>query len=65
MSKKTLGTIIGINTAITGAVITCVPMLWPEKSQIINGVVEAVSGCINGVCLVFMKNGNLPDKTAK
>lgn len=62
MSKKTLGIIIGINTAVTGAVITCVPMLWPEKSQIINGVVEAVSGCINGICLVFMKNGQLEEK---
>lgn len=65
MSKKTLGIIIGINTTVTGAVITCVPMLWPDKAPIINGVVETVSGCINGICLVFMKNGNLPDETAK
>lgn len=49
MSKKKLGTIIGCNTAITAAAVT----------------IEAASGCVNAVCLVFMKNGNLPDETAK
>lgn len=62
MSKKTLGIIIGCNTAVTTAAVTCVTLVCPDKAPIINGVVEAVSGCFNAVCLVFMKNGALPDE---
>lgn len=65
MSKKKLGTIIGCNTAITAAAVTCVSLIFPDKAPLINGCIEAASGCVNAVCLVFMKNGNLPDETAK
>lgn len=58
MSKKTLGIIIGCNTALTGAAMTCVSLIWPDRAPIVNGVIETVSGCINGVCLVFLKNGD-------
>lgn len=57
MSKKTLGIIIGCNTAVTTAAVTCVSLIWPEKAPIVNGIIEAVSGCINGICLVFLENG--------
>ena len=62
MSKKTLGIIIGVNTAVTTAAMTCVSLIWPDKAPVINGVIEAVSGCINGVCLVFLKNGQIEEK---
>ena len=62
MNKKTLGIIIGCNTAITAAVMTCVPLIWPDRAPVVNGVIEAVSGCINGVCLVFLKNGQIEEK---
>lgn len=58
MSKKTLGIIIGCNTAVTVAAMTCVSLIWPAQAPVVNGVIEAVSGCINGVCLVFLKNGD-------
>ena len=60
MSKKTLGIIIGINTAVTTAAITIVGLLAPQHAVVINGVIEAVSGAIDGVCLVFLKN--LPEE---
>lgn len=63
MSKKTLGIIIGCNTAVTAAAMTCVSLIWPDKAPIVNGVIEAVSGCINGICLVFLKNGQIEAKT--
>ena len=63
MSKKTLGIIIGVNTAVTTAAITIVGLVAPTQSVIINGIIEAVSGAIDGICLVFMKS--LPDNTAK
>lgn len=62
MNKKALGIIIGCNTAITTAAVTCVSLIWPDKAPIVNGVIEAVSGCINGVCLVFLKNGQIEEK---
>lgn len=65
MSKKTLGIIIGCNTAVTTAAVTCVTLVCPDKAPVINGVVEAVSGCFNAVCLVFMKNGALPNGQEK
>ena len=65
MGKKTLGIIIGCNTAVTTAAVTCVTLVCPDKAPIINGVVEAVSGCFNAVCLVFMKNGALPAEQEK
>ena len=61
MSKKTLGIIIGCNTAVTAAAMTCVSLIWPDKAPVVNGVIEAVSGCINGVCLVFLKNGQIEE----
>ena len=63
MSKKTLGIIIGVNTAITTAAITIVGLVAPDKSVIINGIIEAVSGAIDGICLVFMKS--IPDDKTK
>ena len=58
MNKKTLGIIIGCNTAVTAAAMTCVSLIWPAQAPVVNGVIEAVSGCINGICLVFLKNGD-------
>jgi len=63
MSKKTLGIIIGVNTAITTAAITIVGLLIPQHAVVINGVIEAVSGAVDGICLVFMKS--LPDDKTK
>ncbi len=63
MSKKTLGIIIGVNTAITTAAITIVGLVAPEQCVIINGIIEAVSGAVDGICLVFMKS--LPDNKTK
>lgn len=63
MSKKTLGIIIGVNTAITTAAITIVGLLVPQHAVVINGVIEAVSGAVDGICLVFMKS--LPDYKTK
>lgn len=63
MSKKTLGIIIGVNTAITTAAITIVGLLVPQHAVVINGVIEAVSGAVDGICLVFMKS--LPDDSKK
>ena len=65
MSKKTLGIIIGCNTAVTTAAVTCVTLIWPDKAPVINGIIEAVSGCINGICLVFLKNGEIDLKKKK
>lgn len=62
MSKKKLGTIIGCNTAITAAAVTCVSLIFPDKAPLINGCIEAASGCVNAVCLVFMKNGQIEEK---
>lgn len=62
MSKKKLGIIIGCNTAITGAAVTCVSLIFPDKAPLINGCIEAASGCVNAVCLVFMKNGKIEEK---
>ena len=59
MSKKTLGIIIGCNTAVATAAVTCVTLIWPDKAPVINGIIEAVSGCINGICLVFLENSNV------
>lgn len=56
MNKKTLGIIIGCNTAVTTAAVTCVSFIVPDKAPLINGIVEAVSGCVNAICLVFLKS---------
>ena len=63
MSKKTLGIIIGINTAVTTAAITIVGLLVSQHAVVINGVIEAVSGAVDGICLVFMKS--IPDNNKK
>lgn len=55
MSKKTLGIIIGINAAVTTAAVTIVNIICPDKATVVDGVITAVSGCVDGVCLVFMK----------
>lgn len=65
MSKKTLGVIVGVNGAVTTAAITIVGLVAPDKAPVIQGVISAVSACIDGVCLVFIKNGDLPNETAK
>lgn len=62
MSKKTLGIIIGINGAVTTAAVTIVGLVDPDKAPIIQGVISAVSACIDGVCLVFMKAMDTTDK---
>ena len=55
MSKKTLGIIIGVNGAITSAAVTIVGLVCPEQSPVISGIISAVSACIDGICLVFLK----------
>lgn len=62
MNKKTLGIIIGINGAVTTAAITIVGLVAPDKAPIVQGVISAVSACIDGVCLVFIKNGQIEEK---
>ena len=62
MNKKTLGIIVGINGAVTTAVITVVGLVAPDKAPVIQGVISAVSACIDGVCLVFIKNGQVEEK---
>lgn len=58
MSKKTLGIIIGVNGAVTTAAVTIVGLIAPDKAPIIQGVISAVSACIDGICLVFIKNAS-------
>ena len=62
MSKKTLGIIIGINGAVTTAAVTVVGLVAPDKAPIIQGIISAVSACIDGICLVFIKNGQIEEK---
>lgn len=62
MSKKTLGIIIGINGAVTTAAVTIVGIVAPDKAPIIQGIISAVSACIDGICLVFIKNGQIEEK---
>lgn len=62
MNKKTLGIIVGINGAVTTAAITIVGLVAPDKAPVIQGVISAVSACIDGVCLVFIKNGQIEEK---
>lgn len=62
MNKKTLGIIIGINGAVTTAAITIVGLVAPDKAPIIQGIISAVSACIDGICLVFIKNGQIEEK---
>lgn len=62
MNKKTLGMIIGINGAITTAAVTIVGIIAPDKAPVIQGVISAVSACIDGICLAFIKNGQIEEK---
>lgn len=62
MNKKTLGIIVGINGAVTTAAITIVGLVAPDKAPVIQGVISAVSACIDGVCLVFIKGGQIEEK---
>ena len=62
MNKKTLGIVIGINGAVTTAAITIVGLVAPDKAPIIQGIISAVSACIDGICLVFIKNGQIEEK---
>ena len=62
MNKKTLGIVIGINGALTTAAVTIVGLVAPGKAPIIQGIISAVSACIDGICLVFIKNGQIEEK---
>ncbi len=62
MNKKTLGIIIGVNGAVTTAAITIVGLVAPDKAPVIQGIISAVSACIDGICLVFIKNGQIEEK---
>ena len=62
MNKKTLGIIVGVNGAVTTAAITIVGLVAPDKAPIVQGVISAVSACIDGICLVFIKNGQIEEK---
>lgn len=62
MNKKTLGIVIGINGALTTAAVTIVGLVAPDKAPIIQGIISAVSACIDGICLVFIKNGQVEEK---
>ena len=61
MSKKTLGVIVGVNGAVTTAAITIVGLVAPDKAPVIQGVISAISACVDGICLAFIKNGALPN----
>lgn len=62
MNKKTLGIIVGVNGAVTTAAITIVGLVAPDKAPIVQGIISAVSACIDGICLVFIKNGQIEEK---
>ena len=62
MNKKTLGIVIGINGALTTAAVTNVGLVAPDKAPIIQGIISAESACIDGICLVFIKNGQIEEK---
>lgn len=62
MSKKTLGIIIGVNGAVTTAAVTVVGLVAPDKAPVIQGIISAVSACVDGICLVFIKNGRIEEK---
>ena len=62
MNKKTLGIIVGVNGALTTAAITIVGLVAPDKATVIQGIISAVSACIDGICLVFIKNGQIEEK---
>ena len=62
MNKKTLGIVIGINGALTTAAVTIVGLVAPDKAPVIQGVISAVSACIDGICLAFIKNGQIEEK---
>lgn len=62
MNKKTLGIIVGVNGAVTTAAITIVGLVAPDKAPVIQGVISAVSACVDGVCLAFIKNGQIEEK---
>lgn len=62
MNKKKLGIIVGVNGAVTTAAITIVGLVAPDKATVIQGVISAVSACVDGVCLVFIKNGQIEEK---
>ena len=62
MNKKTLGIVIGINGALTTAAVTIVGLVAPDKAPIIQGIISAVSACMDGICLVFIKNGQIEEK---
>ena len=62
MNKKTLGIVVGVNGAVTTAAITIVGLVAPDKAPIIQGIISAVSACIDGICLVFIKNGQIEEK---
>lgn len=62
MNKKTLGIIVGVNGAVTTTAITIVGLVAPDKAPIIQGIISAVSACIDGICLVFIKNGQIEEK---
>ena len=62
MNKKTLGIVIGINGALTTAAVTIVGLVAPDKAPVIQGIISAVSACIDGICLVFIKNGQIEAK---
>ena len=62
MNKKTLGIVIGINGALTTAAVTIVGLVAPDKAPIIQGIISAVTACIDGICLVFIKNGLIEEK---
>ena len=62
MNKKTLGIIVGINGAVTTAAITIVGLVAPDKAPVIQGVISTVSACVDGICLAFIKNGQIEEK---
>ena len=62
MNKKTLGIVIGINGALTTAAVTIVGLVAPDKAPIIQGIISAVSACIDGICLAFIKNRQIEEK---
>lgn len=53
-----------LTAAVTTAAVTIVNLLCPDQATVVDGIITAVSGCIDGVCLVFMKAMDTDNKKA-
>jgi len=65
MSKKTFQIISGITTAVATAAVAIlnIPALGVPHAALWSGIIVAVSGCIDEICSLFIKE--LPDTISK